>query len=82
MRIPDDEHAVVARIGSHNPVLVLTAQDRSDLIAVTLQQLLLFRDIVVNDASVRRRVKNFSPLFVRQEVNTLIDVLVESIDFV
>ena len=49
VRVPDHEHAIITGIGSHNPVLVLTAQDRCDLIAMTLQKLLLLRDIIIDD---------------------------------
>ena len=82
VRVPDDKHAVIAGIGSHQPGFVLTAQDRSDLVTVTLQQLLLLRHIVVNDASVCSRIEYLGPIFASQEVHTLVDVLVETVDFV
>jgi hypothetical protein len=42
---------------------------------------LLLRDIVINYSGVGSRVKNLSPLFIRQEVDSLIDVLIEAIYF-
>ena len=82
VRVPHDKHAVIAGIGSHEPGFVLTAQDRSDLVTMTLQQLLLLRHIVVNDASVRGRIENLGPFFASQEMHTLVDVFVETVDFV
>ena len=81
MGVPDNEHGVVASIGSHDPVLVVTAQDRGDLVAMTLKQLLLFGHIVVDDTSMGSRVENLGSLFVSKEMDSLVNVLVESINF-
>ena len=82
VRIPNDEHGVLTSISCHDPVLVLTAEDACDLVAVTLEQLLLFGDIVVDDASVRSRVEDLRSLVIGQEVYTLVNILVETIHFV
>ena len=78
--LPDDKHAVVASIGSHDPLLVVGAQNRCDLVAVTLQQLLLLSHVVVDHTRVSSRVENLSAFIIGQEVDTLVDVLVETVD--
>ena len=80
LRVPNYEHAIVAGIRCHNPVLVVRAQDRCDLVAVTLQQLLLLGDVVVDDTGVGSRVEDLRALVVGQEVNTLIDVFIETVN--
>jgi hypothetical protein len=34
--VPHDEHGVVAGVGRHHPLFVVTAENRGDLVAVTL----------------------------------------------
>mmetsp|Transcript_46828 Transcript_46828/g.61980 ORF Transcript_46828/g.61980 Transcript_46828/m.61980 type:complete len:258 (+) Transcript_46828:6254-7027(+) len=82
VRVPDDEHGVLACIRRHHPVFVFTAEDASDLIAVTLKQLLLLGNVVVDDAGVGRRVENLRALLIRQKVHTLVNVFIESIHLV
>ncbi len=77
--VPDDEHAVVASIRRHNPVFVLTAKNARDLIAVTLKQFLLLCNVIVDDSCVSRGVEHLCPVLISEEVNTLIDVLIETI---
>ena len=64
MRIPDHKHRIVSRIGCHHPVLVLRAENRGDLIAVTLEKLLLLGDIVEDHTGMSSRVEDFGPLVV------------------
>ena len=80
MRVPDNEHGVIASVRRDNPLLVLRAQDRCDLVAMTLKELLLLRHIVVNDTGVSGRVEDLGPVVIGQEVHSLVDVLIESND--
>ena len=47
---------------------------------MTLQQLLLLRDIVVDHTRVSSRIENLGAFIIGQEVDTLVDVLVETVD--
>ena len=52
-RVPYDKHGVVATVCGHDPALVVGAGRCCDSVAMSLQQLLGFRNVVINDASVR-----------------------------
>ena len=80
MRVPDHQHAIIASIRSHNPVFVVTAEDRGNLVAMALQQLLLLCHVVVDDTGVGSRVKDLSSILICEEVHSLVNVLVETVD--
>ena len=48
---------------------------------MTLEQLLLLRNVVVDDTGVSGRIKYLSPFVVSEEMHTLVDVLVKAVDF-
>lgn len=48
---------------------------------MTLQQLLLFSDIIVDDTGMGCRVEKLGPVIVSEEVHSHVDLLVEAVDF-
>jgi len=81
-RIPNHKHRVFSGIGCNDPLLVLTAENAGDFIAVALEQFLLFCYVVVDYTCVCSRIKNLCALIIGQKVHTLINVHVEAKNFV
>jgi hypothetical protein len=76
--VPNNEHGIITRIRCHNPSFVFRASRGSDLVAMALEQDLIFLLVVIYNSSMRASVKNRSALFVCQEVDSLVDFLIES----
>ena len=79
-RVPDDEHGILAFVGSDDPLLVLRASGRRYHVAVALEQFLRFQLVVEDDASMRRRVEDFCAAISGQVMHPTIDVFVEAED--
>ena len=48
--VPDNEHGVFTAISGNDPPLILRAHGGSDLVAMTLKQLLLFVHVIVDNS--------------------------------
>lgn len=63
MRVPHHQHTILTGVSSDEPLFVLWASCRSDLIAVALEETLCLFDVVVDDTGVGASVENFGAVF-------------------
>lgn len=76
--VPNDEHRILTAVRGYDPSFVLGAGSCSDLIAMTLQQLLSLLLIIVDDTRMSSTVEDLRPLISGKVVRTLIDILVKT----